>query len=500
MNPYIRTAQQIGNVRRSVPLTNLSRPVHIPPQRILVVGAGPAGVRAAGNLNKHGHHVTCWEATDEIGGRANSIEVNDNGIKQKIDYGAVGAIGSPNGYLGGLRKTLGKAMGGVFERALYGDYAHLFDLSERHKCKIIDFDTRSNIFDNKGNPVSITLGEMFSIAKEIPSYLYHLYKWNLPYSGPITQPHPELCQPWTTLVEQKGWHTLARTFNIFVRGAGYQDQGKEDETAAVYVAQYMNFAALFSLAFSGICGWEDGAQEMWKREAEELQHDGVNFHASHALTGIRREGNHIEACSSDGIWEQFDKVVFCSNPKLLIEKSPDGNSILHNPTFEEVETFSKLHTVDLRTVIIKATGLPDANLTNQFTFIEDRIDGKTGQFFSWFKKKNKDVYAFYINGSGLSEREIKTKLEADIEALGGKVERYFGYREWKNYFPHVDPKDMDYFERKHQLQGRDNLYYADASGAFDDMRSTVDHVDFVTELVQSDLEKNALQVEKQMND
>ncbi|MES2355661.1 MAG: FAD-dependent oxidoreductase [Pseudomonadota bacterium] len=463
-------------------------------KKILVVGAGPAGTTAVGDLAKKGHEVSCWEASGEIGGRANSILVKDGDFEEEIDYGAVGAIGTPNRWpvIGSILNSIGKTFGGSVERVLKGDYAELFKLSERHGLQMINFKTGSCLFDRDGKPVTMNIKEAALLIKEVLDYARHLAKWNVPLSGPITQPHPDLCKPWTELVEEKGWHTLQQQVNFFLRGAGYQDQNEngetvEDKTAAVYVAQYMNPVALLSLVFSGISGWKDGAQEMWKREIQELEENGVELRIHHPLARIVRHEDKVEAYSSNGYCESFDAVVFCCNPKLLIQEDADGQRMLQDASAEEIEVFSKLRTVDLRTIIVKATELPDKNLTNQFSFIQDRIDGQPGHFFGWFKKNNPNVYAFYVNGSGISKEKIIETLERDVEGLGGKVEEHYGYKEWKNYFPHVDPEDMDFFPRVEQLQGKGNLYFADASLSFDDMRSTVDKVRSVTARIHRDI-------------
>lgn len=52
-------------------------------KKVGIIGAGPAGLSAAYQLSKEGHHAVVMEASDEVGGLARTIEL----WGQRVDIG-----------------------------------------------------------------------------------------------------------------------------------------------------------------------------------------------------------------------------------------------------------------------------------------------------------------------------------------------------------------------------------------------------------------------------
>ena len=59
--------------------------VKIQKKRVIIIGAGIAGLQSANNLQNSGYHVTILESKDRIGGRVLTAHLNEN---TPVDIGA----------------------------------------------------------------------------------------------------------------------------------------------------------------------------------------------------------------------------------------------------------------------------------------------------------------------------------------------------------------------------------------------------------------------------
>lgn len=76
----------------------------VPGERVAVVGAGVAGLSAAGELRRHGREVLVLEARDRIGGRVHTVDL---GGGTRADLGAAWLQQYPVNRLAGLARDLG---------------------------------------------------------------------------------------------------------------------------------------------------------------------------------------------------------------------------------------------------------------------------------------------------------------------------------------------------------------------------------------------------------
>jgi hypothetical protein len=431
-----------GNVHSTPSISD--RPGRLPKDtNILVVGAGPAGLSAARELAAQGYtNITIWEANPKVGGKVQSFKCDG----KVYDMGAAGGV--------------------------RGDYAALLERSQHFNLPMFDFANNRRFELDGGAEVSESFFHHLACAKDAVAYLWNLSMWDMPASGPTNDIPPDLSKSWRQLVEEKGWQALDKELAGYIRGAGYKDDGEliDDHTPAYYVAQYVRSIALQNLALGRLVGWENGIQELWEKEAEELEAQGVTVLTLHPLTSIARHDDYVEAWSTHSKKPvRFDKVLFACEPELLISGE---KPILADATSEEQATFSKLHTVDYRTCLAKVTGLPDEMVTHTFASVKELIDGKSGHLTMWSKKH--DHYVFFVYGSGRSEEEIWETLREDVKRMGGEITEEVKQMSW-DYFPHVNPEDMDFFKRVEHMQGDHNTFYCGASLSFETMRAAADN-------------------------
>jgi monoamine oxidase len=76
-------------------------------EKILVIGAGMAGIMAARTLHDAGYDVTILEARDRLGGRTQT----DNSLGSSVDLGAAWIHGPDGNPLTPLAEQLGVATG-----------------------------------------------------------------------------------------------------------------------------------------------------------------------------------------------------------------------------------------------------------------------------------------------------------------------------------------------------------------------------------------------------
>ena len=55
--------------------------------KVVVLGAGPAGISAAWRLSELGYPVTVLDRNDAVGGMARTITLGEKGVKYDVDFG-----------------------------------------------------------------------------------------------------------------------------------------------------------------------------------------------------------------------------------------------------------------------------------------------------------------------------------------------------------------------------------------------------------------------------
>ncbi|MES9671452.1 flavin monoamine oxidase family protein, partial [Bacillus pseudomycoides] len=77
---HVTTDEMVGIIDKGLPKT-------VEPKQIIVIGAGMAGLVSASLLKSAGHHVKILEANNRIGGRIETIRMEDTGLY--LDVGAM---------------------------------------------------------------------------------------------------------------------------------------------------------------------------------------------------------------------------------------------------------------------------------------------------------------------------------------------------------------------------------------------------------------------------
>jgi hypothetical protein len=395
-----------------------------PARRICVIGAGPAGLTIARELERRGHRVTVLERTDHVGGKASSIEIDE----RFYDWGAHVCIGE---HLAAWR--LAHEVGCQIEPVV--------------QSRIYDLERRETVVPRSA----------FAHVDALRAYRAARAAFPRIAGRALREIGHALDAPIADVLQRPEGSALAAAGPAYT-GAGYGFL-TDPELPALYVARFAEPAAGLGVDPTPemLRRWtvEGGFQDLWRRVAARLR----DVRLGARIEAVVRDATGVTIRTRDGD-ERFDALVLaCPLDRALTFLDADA---------DERDLFGRVRYVDYYTTFASASGLPRLG----FYMIKQHVEnpasaGHVATFHHRYPET--DVYAFYSYGApDLTPGGVQRLLREDVEAMGGRLDAIHAQRRWA-YFPHVSSQDAaaGYFDRLDALQGRRATYYVGGLLAFE---------------------------------
>jgi predicted NAD/FAD-binding protein/acyl carrier protein len=402
-------------------------------RRVCVVGAGAAGLSAARELERRGHHVTVLERGDAVAGKCASVEIDG----RWYDLGAH--------FCGGAYRevrALAQEVGCETEPV---SPVRVYDLASGALVL-----PRTALFDRQG---------MLAYREARRTGFPAIDQPGLDRAGRALQ------QPVGDWIARRE-HQIAATFGPAYTASGY-GYLQDSEVPALYLAKFVEATSALSEDQSperqGRWTIAGGFMDLWRRVARGLR----DVRCGSRITSIERGAEGVRVVTGEGTLT-FDDLVLA----MPLERTL---SFL-DATDEERGLFGQIRSYDYYATVATAQGLPREG----FYVVQPHAgDPATVGHCVAFHHRYHDagVYLFYsYGGAHTSPGDVERLLREDVARLGGRLEAIHLQRRWE-HFPHVSTSaaGAGFFQRMAALQGTRHTYYAGAVLGFDLVECTVAH-------------------------
>ncbi len=401
-----------------------------PSRTVAVVGAGPAGLSIARELERAGHRAIVLEALPAVGGKCESVDIDDHAY----DLGGhVCTTQYEN--VAKLAVELGVATEATTPHRVY------------------------DITSGEASPQSTAFfqRETFSRYAELRAAEFpQIAEAGLAHSARA------LAQPVSEWLAEHKLESLAESLGTGYTAAGYGYL--TGDLPALYFVKYAEMTGLLSakpelLGHTGSFTILGGFKSLWEKVAAELSdvRCGVTITAIDRDPDAETGGVTIETLDGDVIAD--DLVITVPVDQLL--------DVL-DATRDERDLASRVRVMDYYTTVVSATGLPESAfyLVDEFT----QPDAPVGDAVSFHHRYlGNDVYACYSYGDeNLDPEDIVTKLGENVERMGGELREVHTQRRWK-FLPYFGSDDIraGVYERIERLQGENHTYHAGSLPAYE---------------------------------
>ena len=405
-------------------------------KRVVVVGGGAAGLSAAWELERLGHHVTVLERDDAIAGKCASVEVD------------------------GVWHDLGAHL-------LSNQCRRVYALAQEVGCpteplvamRLYDPETRSVDTRSAGALDREALME-FRTARRA-----HFPTIGEPGLAHAAGAMAEPVAPWLVQHRLSALAALETSFTA----AGY-GQLRDPSLAALYLAKYGELLGLFAEDLTGAAPErftiKGGFMELWRRVARRLR----DVRCGVRIEAIERDAAGVRVHTEDGVLE-FDALVLAVPLETTVDFLDLGA--------EERKLFSRIRHNDYYTIVASLSGLP----RDGFYLVKHLRDGahlrvEPGRITAFqHRYPGSDVYVCWAYADSVVDPpELQRRLREDVERWGGSVEAIHTYRRWK-LFPHFGAEDVaaGAHQRLEALQGQRRTYYTGSLLGFELVEPTVAH-------------------------
>ena len=401
-----------------------------PARTVAVVGAGPAGLSIARELERAGHRAIVLEALPEVGGKCESVDIDDHAYD----------------------------MGGHVCTTQYENVARLavelgVPTEDTTPHRVYDIEAGESVPQSAAFFQRESFGRYAELrAAEFP----HIAEAGLAHSARA------LAQPVSQWLAEHGLESMAESLGTGYTAAGYGYLA--GDLPALYFVKYAEMTGLLSakpelLGHPGSFTIVGGFKSLWEKVAAELS----DVRCGVTITAIDRDpdaatgGIRIE--TEQGTVEADDLVLTVPLDQLM--------GVL-DATRDERDLAGRVRAMDYYTTVVSATGLPESAfyLVDEYT----QPEAERGHAVSFHHRyPNEDVYACYSYGEeSLNPDDIVTKLRENVERMGGEMGEVHTQRRWK-FLPHFGSDDIrdGVYDRIERLQGENHTYHAGSLPAYE---------------------------------
>ncbi|MBV8083471.1 MAG: FAD-dependent oxidoreductase [Chloroflexi bacterium] len=387
------------------------------PMRVCVVGAGPAGLTTALELQRRGHQVTVIEKADTIAGKAGSLEIEDHWY----DLGAHIQI---------------------------GEHLAVWQLANEMGCEIEEV-VASRLFDIESRSVVVPRNPFADRSAMAAYQAFRQQRFPNIQAGNLKEVGHGLDAPIPDVLATEGGKPLAAVGIAYTAsGYGFLDDA---DIPALYLVRLAEIGSMLdeTAPFERIHRWtiKGGFLELWRRVAGEL----TDVRLGVRVEAIERSAGGVDV-RARGRTEHYDALVLAC-PLNQVGGFVDLDS-------EERDLFGRIRTIDYYTTFATVSGLPRHGFYLVKQHIEDSATAGHATIFH-HRYDDTDVYIFYsYGGPGVTPADVQRGVFEDVERMGGKVEMIHAQKRWA-YFPHVNSADLEagFYERLDAHQGQNATYY-----------------------------------------
>ncbi len=406
--------------------------------RVLIVGAGAAGLTMAMNLREKGYnHVVVVEKTPEVGGKCHSLAYKG----RNYDMGA--NLTTPR-------------------------YETIRPLAARLNLDLISMAERRLI---ALTDEAVPSPDDFSTTKAV--LLRALSQWYILMrnrSGVAQNGYAGIGKgarkPFKKWLKSRGLAPFRELFaNLFI-AYGY---GIMDELPAAYALKFFDEVHM-TAAVDTILGKEvtttkvfaDGFNALWVKVVEAFE---IDVRLSVDVKTVTRDDAGVHAtwttAEGDTVSQDFDRLVLACGPDRAL-------SFL-DATAEELRLFAQLERYDYYVTAAVLKGVPDIS-TFLFPYSKQFNPGKPTVFYPPFPGDSNNVFMFYAYGDKHTNQEIVHAHIREVIArpeFEGELVEIIATKHWK-YFPHVNSRAMKqgFYEDMEALQGVNRTYIAGEAMSF----------------------------------
>jgi hypothetical protein len=393
-------------------------------KRVVIVGAGAAGLALARALREGACEVTLLEQASSVGGKCATLHYE--GRAYELGAGLI----TP-----GYRRV----------RALLRELG----VRTSHRASGAFLGRDGRVTGLPFVPHGLGLRGTLALADQMRRVLFDELAEQLAAFPRLDAAPPAWSEPFAAYCARRGYPQLLESVRPWATAFGY---GFMDEVPAAYVLNYMClFGPRFELVSTGFGG-------LWERVAR-----GLDVRTDSRVERVERTAGGVRVETSRGTFEADELVL----------ASPLDQALGYlDASDEERDLFTRIRTMDYQTIALDTTGMP----AEPCLFVPENFgrDAVGRPMFCYRRFRESGVVALYSFAGpggldGAEEQAIRL-----VERLGGRARKLLARRAWR-YFPHVSSQDFaaGFHARLEALQGQRGTYYTGEITAFSCVEAVV---------------------------